>query len=84
MEMIEIPVEKSLHADVQQILAKEGLTISEAVDMFLRSVVHDQSPTAIYRVPNAETLAAIREAEEGNLAKASTVEEFFRMLNEDD
>ena len=84
MTMIEIPVDEALQADAQQVLAAEGMTVSRAVERFLRTVVRDQSSYASYRVPNETTLAAIRKAEAGNLPEASTVEELFRHLNEED
>lgn len=84
METIEISVDGTLRANAQQVLADEGLTIPEAFAMFLRTVVHDGTMPGMYRIPNEETRAAIREAEEGNLPRASTVEEFMRAIREGD
>ncbi len=84
METIEITVDPALRADAQQVLAEEGLTIGEAVEMFLKTVVHDGSLPAVYRVPNEETLAAIREAESGTLPKYADAKSFMRSLVEDD
>ncbi len=84
MEIIEIPVDGALRADAQQVLAAEGMTVPQAVEMFLRTVVQDQSSYAAYRVPSEATLAAIREADSGTLQEANTIEELFRHLDEGD
>jgi len=81
---IQVDVDETLRADAQQVLAAEGLTISDAFSMLLETVVHDRSLPIVFRKPNAETLAAMREIESGHLQSASTVEEFMRMMHEDD
>jgi DNA-damage-inducible protein J len=84
METIEIPVDGTLRADAQHVLAQQGLTLPEAISMFLKTVVHDGNMPVVFRTPNAETIAAMKEAEEGNLYQASSVAEFMRSLREDD
>lgn len=84
METIEISVDGALRADAQQVLAAEGLTLPEAFSMFLHAVVHDGTMPGMYKVPNDETLAALRELDSDNLPRASSVEEFMRSLREDD
>lgn len=84
METIEISVDGTLRADAQQVLAAEGLTIPEAFSMFLHTVVHDGTMPGMYKVPNDETLAALREAESGTLPRYSDTESFMRSLHEDD
>ena len=84
METIEFTVDGTLRESAQQVLAEEGLTIPEAFSMFLKTVVHDGSMPVVYRTPNAETIAAMKEAEEGRLHKASSVAEFMKSLREDD
>ena len=84
METIEFSVEGSLKADALHVLEQEGLTLPEALSIFLRTVVHDGEMPISFRKPNAETLAAMKEAEEGCLHKATSVEEFMRSLREDD
>ncbi len=83
METIEFTVDGTLRESAQQVLAEEGLTIPEAFSMFLRSVVHDGAMPEVYRTPNAATLAAMKDAEEGKLHNASSVSEFMRSLRED-
>jgi len=84
METIEISVDGTLRADAQQVLADEGLTIPEAFNMFLQTVVHDRTMPGIYRVPNEETLAALRELDSKDLPTAHSVEELMRALREED
>jgi addiction module RelB/DinJ family antitoxin len=84
METIEITVEGSLRADAQNVLAQEGLTLPDAISKFLKTVVHNGNMPIIYRTPNAKTMEAMKEAEEGHLHQASSVAEFMRSLREDD
>ncbi len=84
MGMIEIPVDETLRANAQQVLANQGFTLTEAVDMFLRMVVHDGTIPAVYRVPNETTLAALREAESGTLPRYRDAKSFMRSLREGD
>ena len=81
---IQFDVDENLQATAQQVLAEEGLTIAQAYSMFLRTVVHDGTMPLVFKTPNEETLAALREAESGNLPSASSVEELMRMLHEED
>lgn len=84
METIEISVDGALRADAQQVLAAEGLTLPEAFSMFLHAVVHDGTMPGVYKVANAETLAALRELDSNDLPRVSSVEDFMRSLREVD
>jgi DNA-damage-inducible protein J len=58
-------IEPKLKAQAGRVLAKVGVTTTDAITMFMRQVVlHDGLPFEV-RVPNAETRKAIEELESG-------------------
>lgn len=64
-------VEPELKREAAEVLKASGVDISTAIRLFLRSVVeHGGMPFALPR-PNAETLAAIRDAKEGRVERVS-------------
>ena len=62
--MVHVRVDEQLKAQATETLAAMGLSVSDAVRVFLTRVVADgQLPFAL-KVPNAETRAALKEAQE--------------------
>ena len=57
--MRHIRVDDDLKVQATQVLAAMGLTVSDAVRLFLRRVVIDPSFALELKVPNAETRAAM-------------------------
>ena len=57
-------IEEGLKEDASQVLAACGLTISEALRLFLRQVVATQGLPFDVRVPSAKTARALAEARE--------------------
>lgn len=74
-------IEPHLKADAEAILKKLGLTSAEAIRLFYSQIcLHEGLPFEV-KIPNAETLAAIRDAEEGNTLKADSVDALFDELH---
>ncbi len=82
--MIEVAIDETVRSNARQIFAEMGLSESEAIESFYRETIHEGVVPAIYRVPNAETLAAMKEAESGTLQKYTDTASFMRSLHEDD
>lgn len=61
--MLHVRVDDETKEQATQTLAAMGLSVSEAVRLFLRRVVVDQAFPLELKVPNAETRAAMAEAE---------------------
>ncbi|CAB3774925.1 type II toxin-antitoxin system RelB/DinJ family antitoxin [Paraburkholderia humisilvae] len=78
-------IEPKLKSEAAQVLADNGLTISEAFRLFLRQVVLSHGLPFEVRIPNATTLEAIREGEKlvGRTRHRSAVE-FFDELDKKD
>ena len=60
--MLHIRVDDDTKEQATQALTAMGLSVSDAVRLFLRRVVIDQSFPLELKVPNAETLAAMEES----------------------
>ena len=60
--MLHIRVDDDIKEQATQALTVMGLSVSDAVRLFLRRVVIDQAFPLELKVPNAETLAAMEES----------------------
>ncbi len=83
-----IKIDPELKEQAQVLFESLGLTLSSAVNIFLRQAVREQAiPFRIGNpVPNAETLRAIRDAREGvGVSRGfASVQELMEDLNADD
>ena len=61
--MVHVRIDEQLKAEASETLAAMGLSISEAVRVFLTRVVADRQMPFALKVPNAETRAALSEAQ---------------------
>ena len=60
--MLHVRVDDDIKAQATLALATMGLSVSDAVRLFLRRVVVDQAFPLELKVPNAETQAAMKES----------------------
>ena len=60
--MLHVRIDDETKALATEALAAMGLSVSEAVRLFLRRVVTDQALPLEMKVPNAETRAAMEES----------------------
>ncbi len=72
---------KNQAADV---LADMGLTISDAIRLMLVRVAAEKALPFAVRVPNADTVAAMEEAQQGSLPSFDNVDELMADLNAPD
>jgi DNA-damage-inducible protein J len=81
--MVHVRVDERIKAQATETLAAMGLSVSDAVRVFLmRVVVEKQLPFAL-KVPNTETLAAMAEADaiaHTRQARFATAAELFNDL----
>ena len=81
--MIHIRVDDEIKAQASQTLESMGLSVSEAVRLFLHRVVTDQALPFELRVPNAKTRDAMTEAEaiaQNHLVHFDTADDLFADL----
>ena len=62
--MIHVRVDEQIKAQATETLAAMGLSVSDAVRVFLMRVVADKQMPFALKVPNAQTRASIAEADE--------------------
>ena len=62
--MVHVRVDEQIKAQATETLASMGLTVSDAVRVFLMRVVADKQMPFAIKAPNAETRAAMIEADE--------------------
>ena len=62
--MVHVRIDEQVKREATEALEKMGLSVSDAVRMLLVRVAAEKRLPFEVRVPNAETLAAIEEAEE--------------------
>ncbi|QKE39679.2 type II toxin-antitoxin system RelB/DinJ family antitoxin [Ferrovum myxofaciens] len=60
--MVHVRVDENIKAQATETLASMGLSVSDAVRVFLTRVVADKQLPFALRAPNAETRAAMNEA----------------------
>ena len=81
--MLHVRVDDDTKAQATEALASMGLSVSDAVRLFLHRVIVDKAFPLELKVPNAETLAAMTEADaiaKSRRAHFATADEFFTDL----
>ena len=82
--LVQTRINGTVKAEASAVLATMGLTVSDAVRLLLTRVAHDKALPFEPLRPNAETIAAMKEARAGNLARFDSIEALMADLNADD
>ena len=82
--MVHVRVPEDVKSQATQTLASMGLSVSDAVRVFLTRIVAEQQLPFALKVPNATTRRAIDELEAGKGEKFATVDDLMADLNADD
>lgn len=77
-------IDEHTKEEAAAVLATMGLTVSDAFRLLLTRVAHDKALPFEPLVPNAVTVAAMKEARRGGLKSFATVEALMADLNADD
>ena len=83
--MVHVRADQEIKAQATETLAAMGLTLSDAVRIFLTRVVADQELPFVLKVPNAASRAAMAETEKiiaGRRARFSSAEALVADLEE--
>lgn len=83
--MVHVRLDEETKAQATEALAAMGLSMSDAVRVFLRRVASEKAMPFPIKVPNATTLAAMAEAEEianGHRARFQDAEPLVAALEE--
>jgi len=82
--MVHVRVDENLKNQAAETLDDIGLSLSDAIRIFLKRVVAEKAIPFEVRVPNVETAAAIQELENGGGAEFNTLEVLMDDLNAED
>jgi DNA-damage-inducible protein J len=77
-------IDKHIKEEATVVLEAMGLTVSDAFRIMLTRVAREKALPFEPLVPNAETIAAMKEARRGGLPSFATVEDLMSDLNADD
>lgn len=78
--MVHVRIDEQIKVQATETLAAMGLSVSDAVRVFLTRVVADQQLPFALKVPNAETRAAMNEADaiaRAHRARFESAEDLF-------
>ena len=82
--LVQARIDGKVKDEASTVLAAMGLTVSDAVRLMLTRVAHDKALPFEPLIPNAETIAAMREARAGNLKSYESIDALMADLNADD
>jgi len=82
--LVQARVDETVKQEASAVLASMGLTVSDAVRMLLTRVAREKALPFEPLVPNAETVAAMKEARRGKLATFKSVDALMADLHADD
>jgi len=83
-QLVQARVDKDVKEEASAVLAAMGLTVSDAVRLLLTRVAREKELPFAPLVPNAETIAAMKETRAGNLPRFDDVQSLLDDLNADD
>ena len=82
--LIQVCVNKEVKKEASAVLAVMGLTVSGAVRLLFTRMAHGKALLFAPLVPNAATIAAMKEAQAGNLPQFGDVQGLLDDLHADD
>jgi len=82
--MVHVRINRRIKAQASKTLAAMGLSVSDAVRVLLTRVAAEKTLPFEVKVPNATTIAAMREARKGGLPAFNSVSDLMADLNAED
>ncbi|MEI7669579.1 MAG: type II toxin-antitoxin system RelB/DinJ family antitoxin [Pseudomonadota bacterium] len=82
-EKVNFRVDPELKASAEAIFSAVGLSVGEACRIFFKQVTLQHGLPFDVKIPNAETIAAMREYETGDFKKFDSTEELFASWSDD-
>ena len=77
-------IDEHIKEEATVVLASMGLTVSDAFRLMLTRIAKEKALPFEPLVPNAETIAAMKEARRGKLKSFDSVDALLEDLNEED
>jgi DNA-damage-inducible protein J len=82
--VIRARIDEKTKAEATAVLGAMGLTLSDAFRLMVKRIAAEKALPFEPLVPNAETIAAMREARTGKLPRFKNAKDLLRELNEGD
>ena len=79
--IVRASVDENIKREATEVLADAGLTVSDAFRLLLTRIAKEKTVVFDPLIPNAETIAAMNDARQGNVKSFNSVEELFEDLN---
>jgi DNA-damage-inducible protein J len=81
-EVVRARIDPDLKRQATEVLGEMGLSVSDAIRLLLVRVASDRAMPFEVRAPNKETVAALKEAERGDLPAFDSVDALMTDLND--
>ena len=83
-QLVQARIDGAIKEEAAAVLAAMGLTVSDAIRLLLTKIAQEKALPFEPLIPNAITIAAIKEARAGNLPRANMIEELKAALQASD
>lgn len=83
-QLVQARIDGAIKEEASVVLAAMGLTVSDAVRLMLTKVAREHALPFDPLIPNATTIAAMKEARAGNLPHANSIPELMAALHAGD
>lgn len=80
-QLVQTRIDGAIKAEAAAVLAAMGLTVSDAVRLMLTKIAREHALPFDPLIPNATTIAAMKEARAGNLKSFDSVEALMADLH---
>ena len=77
-------IDERVKRDASRVLARMGLTVSDAIRLMLMRVAAEKALPFDVKVPNTRTVAAMEESRRGGLPSYDSVEDLIASLDAED
>ena len=83
-QLVQARIDGAIKEEAAVVLAAMGLTVSDAVRLLLTKIAHEHALPFDPLIPNAATIAAMKEARAGNLTSVNSIADLKAALDADD
>ena len=84
VSIVQAQVPSEIQSAADRVLRAAGLTAGDVIRKIMTVIADEKSVPLDLFEPNAETLAAFREVEQGRLQSVDTLDELYASLNAED
>lgn len=75
-------IDQATKQEATELFQKMGITVSDAIRMMLVQAVAEKALPFEVKVPNAETVAALRDSRNGEVTRVTSVDDLFEDLDD--